>query len=186
MACRLISAESFLNKCRLMIWHILISESVSVYGRYVVGLISVCCRLRFQHCANDRFSIGVILVIYRSEIGRFHTESYPKWTQHEPGWFYGVFSIIVGGRQLADSLKMFCFCRFRVDLAGVTGELGNWLGTHFHGSLTDSNPGSIRLTNLYMATRRYFSRYILGGVISGVLCYITRYSYVPHLLCNYS
>ena len=70
-----------------MIWHILISESLSVYGRYVVGLLSVCsglsvcCRLRVQHFANDRFSIGVMSVIYRSQIGRFHTESYPTWTR---------------------------------------------------------------------------------------------------------
>ena len=34
----------FLNKCRFMIWYILISESVSVYGRYVVGLLSVWVR----------------------------------------------------------------------------------------------------------------------------------------------
>ena len=91
----------------------------SVCCRFVIGLssgLSACCRLRFQHCANGRFSFSVKLVIYRSQIGRFHTESYPKWPRHEPDWFYGVFSNIVGGRQLADSLKILRFlsvlCRF--------------------------------------------------------------------------
>ena len=56
----------------------------SVCCRSVIGLssgLSVCCRLRVQHFANDRFSIGVMSVIYRSQIGRFHTESYPTWTR---------------------------------------------------------------------------------------------------------
>ena len=102
-----------------MIWYILISESVSVYGRFVIGLssgLSVCCRLRFQHCPDDRFSIGAMSVIYRSQIGRFHTESYPKWPRHDPDWFYGAFSNIVFSRQLADSLTILRFlsvlCRY--------------------------------------------------------------------------
>ena len=56
----------------------------SVCCRFVISLssgLSVCCRLRVQHCANDRFSIGVMSVIYRSQIGRFHTESYLTWTR---------------------------------------------------------------------------------------------------------
>ena len=91
----------------------------SVCCRFVIGLssgLSVCSRLQFQHCANDRFSVGAMSVIYWSQIGRFHTESYPKWPRHEPDWFYGVFSNIVGGRQLANSLKNLRFlsvsCRF--------------------------------------------------------------------------
>ena len=91
----------------------------SVCCRSVIGLSSgllVCCRLRFQHYANDRFSIGVMSVIYRSQIGRFHTESYPKWPRHESDWFYGGFSNIVGGRELADSLNLLRLlsvsCRF--------------------------------------------------------------------------
>ena len=103
----------------MSISHILISESASVYGRYVFGLLSglsVCCRLQFQQCANDRFSIGVMSVMYRSQIGRFHTESYPRWPRHETDCFCGVFSNIVGGRQLADSLQILLvssvLCRF--------------------------------------------------------------------------
>ena len=53
---------------------------LSVCYRLSSGL-SVCCRLQVQHCANDRFSIGVMSVIYRSQIGRFHTESYQTWTR---------------------------------------------------------------------------------------------------------
>ena len=106
-----------------MIWHILISESVSVYGRYAVGLLSVWvrdCRSAVGYNSGIVLmvgcSYGVVSVIYRSQIGRFHTDSYPKWPRHEPDWFYDVFSNIVGGRQLADSLKILRFlsvsCRF--------------------------------------------------------------------------
>ena len=103
----------------------------SVCCRFVIGLssgLSVCCRSQFQHCADDRFPIGVMSVIYRSQIGRFHTESYPKCPRHEPDWFYGVFSNIVGGRQLADSSKILRFCRFRVGLSGVTACRPSFVG----------------------------------------------------------
>ena len=114
----------FLNKCRFIVnlayFDILIRVGLwSVCCQFVIGLssgLSVCCRLQFQHCANDRFSIGVMSVMYRSQIGLFHTESYPKWPRHEPNCFYRVFSNIVGGRQLADSLKtlpvLSVSCRF--------------------------------------------------------------------------
>ena len=62
------------NLCRFMV------GMLSVCYRLSSGL-SVCCRLQVQHCANDRFSIGVMSVIYRSQIGRFHTESYQTWTR---------------------------------------------------------------------------------------------------------
>ena len=112
----------------------------SVCCGFVIGLsleLSVCCRLSFQHCANDRFSIGVMSVIYRSQFGRFHTESYPKWPRHEPDWFYGVFSNIVGGRQLADSLKILRFlsvsCRFGRCDWGIREYTRNGLmSNHFH------------------------------------------------------
>ena len=104
--------------------------------RFIIGLISglsVCCRLRFQHCANERFAVGVVSVIYRSQIGRFHTESYPKWPRHEPDWFYGVFSNIVGGRQQADSMKILCFlsvsCRFGRCDWGITANFEHAIWT---------------------------------------------------------
>ena len=121
-----------------MISHILISRICvglwSVCCRFVIGLssgLSVCCRLRFQHCANDRFSIGLMSVIYRSQIGRCHTESYPKWPRHEPDWFCGVFSNIVGGRQLANWLKNLQFlsvsCRFDLCDWGISLPLHAFL-----------------------------------------------------------
>ena len=140
----------FLNKCRfnvnLTYFDIRICVGLwSVCCRFVIGLSSallVCCRLQFQQCANDPFSIGVMSVIYRSQIGRFHTESYPKWPRHETYCFYGVFSNIVGGRQLADSLKVLqslsVSCRFgrcdwdiRVTISSIlcVGEVS---GTHMN------------------------------------------------------
>ena len=79
--------------------------------------LSVCSRFRFQYCPRDRF--WVISVVYRSQIGRFHTESYP---QLPPKWarlFLRLCRKIFGGRQLPDSMKFCGFCRFCIGLAGV-------------------------------------------------------------------
>ena len=68
---------------------------------FIIGLysgLSVCCRLWFQQCANDRFSVGVMSVIYGSQIGRFHTESYPKWYRHEPGFTVSSATLSVADR----------------------------------------------------------------------------------------
>ena len=84
------------------------------FCRFEVGFVSVWSVWLGY---NGRFSFGVVSIIYRSQIGRFHTESYPKWPRHEPDWFYGVFSNIVGGRQLHGRfIENFAFlsvsCRF--------------------------------------------------------------------------
>ena len=126
---RLTEPSHFLNKCwfNVSLAYFDIRICVGVFSgccRFTIGFCSglfICCRLRFQHCAYDRSSVGVMLVVYRSQIGRFHTEFYPQWPRHEQYWFYGVFSNIVGGRQLTDSMKILRFCRFRVGLASVTG-----------------------------------------------------------------
>ena len=127
MACRLIGAGPFFfNKYRFMIWHILISESVSVYGRYAVGLLSVWvrdCRSAVGYDSSIVLMVGFHSVSCRLSIGLKSGDPIPNLTRSDPGWFYGVFSNIVGGRQLADSLKILRFCRFRVGLAGVTGVL---------------------------------------------------------------
>ena len=118
----------FFNKYRFMIWHILISESVSVYGRYAVGLLSVWvrdCRSAVGYDSSIVLMVGFHSVSCRLSIGLRSGDPIPNLTRSDPGWFYGVFSNIVGGRQLADSLKILRFCRFRVGLAGVTGVL-NW------------------------------------------------------------
>ena len=116
----------FFNKCRFMIWHILISESLSVYGRHVVGLLSAWvrdCPSAVGYESSIVAMIGFQPVSCRLSIGLKSGDSIPNLTRLEPDWFYDAFSNIVGGRQLADSLKILCFCRFRVGLAGVTGVL---------------------------------------------------------------
>ena len=95
------------------------SESLSVYGRYVVGLLSVWvrdCRSAVGYESSIVLMIGFQSVSCRLSIGLKSGDSIPNLTRHEPDWFYGVFSNIVGGRQLADSVKNLCFlsvsCRF--------------------------------------------------------------------------
>ena len=56
---------------------------LSVCCRFVIGLslgLSVCCRLRFQHSADDRFSVGVMSVIYRAIPYHILPEMPPTWT----------------------------------------------------------------------------------------------------------
>ena len=154
----------------------------SVCCRFVIGLssgLSVCCWLRFQYCANDGFSVGAMSVIYRSQIGRFDTESYPKWPRHEPDWFYGVLSNIVGGRQLADSLKMLRFlsvsCRYGRCDWGIRGNI------IFCNSGCNTKIQHICLQMLYSilaSVKRAFRR-----------CYINRHHMSQHIqlpiICNF-
>ena len=104
------------------------SESLSVYGRYVVGLLSVWvrdCRSAVGYESSIVLMIGFQSVSCRLSIGLKSGDSIPNLTRHEPDWFYGVFSNIVGGRQLADSVKNLCFlsvsCRFGRCDWGMTG-----------------------------------------------------------------
>ena len=112
----------------MSIWPILTSESVSVYCRDVVSLLSVWVWDCWSAVGYDSsfvlmISFGVMSVIYKSQIGRFHTESYPKWPRHESDWFYGVFSNITGGQQPPDSIKiLWFFCRFGRCESGITNE----------------------------------------------------------------
>ena len=143
----------------------------SVCCRFVIGLssgLSVCCRLRFQHCANDRFSIGFISVIYRSQIGRFHTESYPKWPRHEPDWFYGVFNNIVSGRQLADSLKTLRFlsvsCRFGRCDWGIRQRLYLTVKSHEHHDISNHGHLNCLYNNMSSPTRKKSSELLTLNV----------------------
>ena len=139
-----------------MIWYILISESVSVCGRYVVGLFSVWvrdCRSAVGYDSSIVLMVGFQSVSCRLFFGQFHTESFPKWPRHEPNWFYGVLSNIVGGRQLTDSLKILRFlsvsCRFGRCDWGITQccamtQLATTSGLlHWHRVIL-SNPPQIR------------------------------------------
>ena len=93
MVCRLIGAQSFSKQMPILsqfgvFWYskICVGLLSICFFWFIIGMssgLSVCCQLRFQCCANDRFSVDTMLVIYRSQIGRFHTESYPKWP---PTW----------------------------------------------------------------------------------------------------
>ena len=141
----------------------------SVCCRFVMGLssgLSVCYRLRFQHCVNDRFSIGAMSVIYRSQIGRFHTESYPKSHRHEPDWFYGVISNIVGVQQLADSLKILrvlsVSCRFGwCDWGILSNPAGNvaprWVYQAILVEMTDKTLYGLRTTQRHKEIRGIFN-----------------------------
>ena len=110
------------------------SESLSVYGRYVVGLLSVWvrdCRSAVGYESSIVLMIGFQSVSCRLSIGLKSGDSIPNLTRHEPDWFYGVFSNIVGGRQLADSVKNLCFlsvsCRFgRCDWGIITVFSAQW------------------------------------------------------------
>ena len=97
---------------------------MSVYGRYVVGLLSVWvrdCRSAVGYDSSIVLMIGFQSVSCRLSIGLKSGDSIPILARNDPdmnptAWFYRVFSNIVGGRQLADSLKILRFlsvsCRF--------------------------------------------------------------------------
>ena len=113
--------------------------------------------------------VGFHSVSCRLSIGLKSGDPIPNLTRSDPGWFYGVFSNIVGGRQLADSLKILRFCRFRVGLAGVTGVSQSVLvrfcrfgvglysgrqifrGEIFQTCLKDLSPTNCRLSVGYMS-----------------------------------
>ena len=132
IACRLISAESFFlyinadlwfgifwyqNLCRFMVGML----SVCYWFEFgIVGLLSVTIPALCQWSVFNRCHVGY-LSVSKSGDSIPNLTPLPKWHRHEPHWLCGVFSNIVGGRQLADSLKILRFCRFRVALAGVTG-----------------------------------------------------------------
>ena len=116
-----------------MIWHFLISESVSVHGRYVVGLSSVWvrdCRSAVGYDSSIVLMIGFqsvfMSVIY---IGPISGDSIPNLTRNDPDMNPTGFTMSSATLSVADSWpihwKLCGFCRFRVGLAGVTGVLGN-------------------------------------------------------------
>ena len=128
MACRLIGVEPFFNKCQFMIWHILISESLSVCGRYAVCLLSVWVRDCRSAVVYD--SSIVLMVIFHSvscrlSIGLKSGDSIPNLTRSDPDMNPTGFTVSSATLSVADSWPIhwkFCvFCRFRVGLAGVTG-----------------------------------------------------------------
>ena len=87
----------------------MLSVSLSVWVRD--------CRSAVRYDSSILLMIGSQSVSCRLSIGLKSGDSMQNLTRHdEPDWFYGVFSNIVGGRQLPDSLKFMRFlsvsCRF--------------------------------------------------------------------------
>ena len=120
----------FLNKCWFIIWHILLSESVSVYGRYVVGLLSVWvrdCRSAVGYDSSIVLMIGFQSVPCRLSIGLKSGDSIPNLTRNGLDMNPTAFTVSSATLSVADSWLIhwkFCvFCRFRVGLAGVTGGI---------------------------------------------------------------
>ena len=118
----------------MSIWHVLISESVSVYGRYVVGLLSVWfrdCWSAVGYNSSSVLMIGFQSVWCRLCIGLKSGELIPNLTRDDPAMKPTAFTVSSATLSVADSWLIHCkfcgFCRFRVGLAGVTGVLvGCW------------------------------------------------------------
>ena len=114
----------------MSIWHIFISENLSVYGRYVVGLFSVWvrdCRSAVGYNSSSVLMIGFQSVWCRLCIGLKSGDSIPNLTRNDPDMNPTGFTVSSATLSVADSWQIhwkFCgFCRFRVGLAGVTGVL---------------------------------------------------------------
>ena len=115
----------------MSIWHILISESVSLYGRYVVGLLLVWvrdCRSAVGYNSGIVLMIGFQLVSCRLSIGPKSGDSIPNLTRNDPDMNPTGFTVSSATLSVADSWPIhwkFCgSCRFRVGLTNVTGVLG--------------------------------------------------------------
>ena len=114
----------------MSIWHILISESVSVYGRYVVGLLSVWvrdCGSAVGYNSSIVLMIGFQSVWGRLCIGLKSGDSITNLTRNDPDMNPTAFTVSSATLSVADSWpihwKFYGFFRFRVGLAGVTGVL---------------------------------------------------------------
>ena len=149
-----------------MIWHILMSESVSVYSRYVVGLLSVWvrdCRSAVGFDSSTVLMIGFQSALCRLSIGLKSGDSIPNLTRNVPDTNPTGFTVSSATLSVADSWPThwkFCgFCRFRVGLAGVTGVLP-WLPFYFSydlGPVMEVRPScSLVLRSLDNKTRFLF------------------------------
>ena len=111
----------------MLIWHILISESDSVYCWDVVGLLSVCVR-DFRSAVGYDSSI-VLMISFQSvscqlSIGLKSGDSISILTRNDPDMNPTGFMMSSATLSVADIQWKFCgSCRFRVGLAGVIGAL---------------------------------------------------------------
>ena len=115
-----------------------LSESVSVYDRYVVGLISVRvrdCRSAVGYDSSIVLMIGCQSMSCRLSIGPKSGDSIPNLTRNDPDMNPTGFTVYSATLSVADSWpihwKLCGFCRFRVGLAGVTGVWVDKNGLYF-------------------------------------------------------
>ena len=146
----------------MSIWHNLLSESVSVYCRYVVGLSSVWirhCRSAVGYDSSGVLMIGFQSVSCRLSIGLKSIESIPNLTRNDPDINPTSFTGSSATLSVADSCpiqwKNYGFCRFCVGLAGVTRVLHR---PHRHE--TDPKPSKM----IKFEERSVYNRYWFGFV----------------------
>ena len=92
-----------------MIWHILISESVSVYGQYAVGLLSVWdwdCRSAVGYDSSIVLMVGFHSVSCRLSIGLKSGNSIPNLTRSDPDMNPTGFTVSSATLSVADSWPM--------------------------------------------------------------------------------
>ena len=141
-----------------MIWHILISESVSVYGRYVVGLLSVWvrdCRSVVGYDSSIVLMIGFQSVSCWLSIGFKSGDSTPNLTRNDPGMNPTGITVSSSTLSVTDSWPIhrifFCFvlCRFgRCDWGIRAVNLSDEL------LMTSSNGNIFRVTGLFRGIHR--------------------------------
>ena len=105
--------------CRFnVIWHISISESVSVYGRYVVGLLSVWvrhCRSAVGYDSSIVLMIGFPSVACRLTIGLKSGDSIPNHTRNNPDMNPTGFTVSSATLSVVDSWPIdWKICRFNI------------------------------------------------------------------------
>ena len=89
-----------------MFWYILISESVSVYGRYAVGLLSVWvrdCRSAVGYDSSIVVMVGFHSVSCRLSIGLKSGDSIPNLTRSNPDMNPTGFTVSSATLSVADS-----------------------------------------------------------------------------------
>ena len=111
-----------------MIWHILISESVSVYGRYAVGLLSVWvrdCRSAVGYDSSIVLMVGFHSVSCRLSIGLKSGDPIPNLTRSDPNMNPTGFTVSSATLSVADSWPIhWKFCVF----VGFVSVWPVWLG----------------------------------------------------------
>ena len=127
----------------MTIWHILISKSVSVYGRYVVGLLSVWvrdCRSAVSYNSSNVLMIGFQSVWCRLCIRLKSGDSIPNLTRDDPDMKPTAFTVP------QQHCRWPTAGRFIANFAGFVGFVSVWpvwLGYH-EGSYPGGQPTMVK------------------------------------------